>query len=124
MSRHSPPAPGAPEPEPVESVPPADGVGDGAVDGDGDGLGAGADPAGDGVGDGEAPVAPWPPPDRLGAGRRDCPEMIGDVEPGPLTGSSALLPGGATAAGTGVPCPDDPLACGSCILIVTDTRRM
>jgi hypothetical protein len=117
-STHSPPAPGEPEPEPVELIPPAVGVGDAAGDGgvDGDGLGAGVDLAGDGVaeGDGEAPVAPAPSPDRLCAGGCDCPGVIGDVEPGrPPGSSSAPLPGGATAAGTGVPCPADPLACGS-----------
>jgi hypothetical protein len=115
-SKHSPPAPGAPEPEPVELIPPAVGVADAAGDGegDGDGLGAGVDLAGDGVaeGDGDAPVAP--PPDRLCVGDCDCPGVIGDVEPGRPPGlSSAPLPGGATAAGTGVPCPEDPLACGS-----------
>src|SRR5580693_5548309 len=94
-SKHSPPAPGAPEPEPVELIPPAVGVADAAGDGDGD-----------------APVAP--PPDRLCVGDCDCPGVIGDVEPGRPPGlSSAPLPGGATAAGTGVPCPEDPLACGS-----------
>jgi hypothetical protein len=129
MSRHSPPTLGGPEllppavgaPEPVKFVPPAVAVGDG----DGDGCGDGFDPVGDGVGDGDgdAPVAP--PRDRLGAGRCDFLEAVGDAERGRLPGSSSgLLNGGATAAAIGVPCPEGPLACGPCILIVTDTRRM
>ena len=113
-SRHSPPAPGEPEPEPVELTPPAVGVGS-AADGDGDGLGAEVDFAGDGLGegDGEPPFAPLPPPDFLCVGRCDCPEVFRDVEPGRPPGSPALLPGGAIAAGIGVPGPAGPPVCGS-----------
>src|SRR6202034_1251189 len=122
-SRHTPPAPGKPEPEPVELTPPAVGVGDAAADGDGLGLGADVDLTGDGVGEGDG-EPPWLPPERLCVGGCDCPEVFRDVEPGCARGSSALPPGGATAAAMGVPRPAGPLACGSCILMSTDTRRM
>src|ERR1700733_1300914 len=109
-STHPPPAPGKPEPEPVELTPPAVGVGDAAADGDG--LGADVDLTGDGVGEGDG-EPPWPPPERLCVGRCDCPGVFRDVEPGCAPGSSALPPGGATAAAMGVPDPAPPLACGS-----------
>ena len=110
-SRHSPPAPGEPEPEPVELTPPAVGLGSAAADADGDGLGAGVDLTGDGVGEGDGEL-PVPPPDPLCVGCCDCPEVFRDVEPGRAAGSSALPPGGAIAAGIGVPGPG-PLACGT-----------